>query len=232
MKYKYSDKTPKELSPEELLELTNQITLVEYQRRNDINLLQDSEDAAQEILTYMFEKSAKGKVGIKELQEKSTMPHFINTLHFECRNSINYIMRKKKSRMFLYNTYSLSEPIPINGCSDWNVENTLPDEKDMVDTETNIELDQILSYINDTESDRIIIQYGVGDNRCSFKFSYRRFARLYFDLFKGARLSYKDMKDILYNKKDNRPLEDDEIKRIMNRFKSYMKEENILGGLI
>ena len=93
-RYKFLDKTPLELTEEELLELTNQITMIEVNRRPDIKRIQDSEDAAQEILCYAYEKSARGKIGINEIKQKP-MKHFINILHLEARNEINYIIRKK-----------------------------------------------------------------------------------------------------------------------------------------
>ena len=111
---RWLDKKPVELTYAELLELTNELTLAEYKKRNDISSLQTSEDAAQEIITYMLEKSQRGKIGLKELQERSTMSHFINILKVECRNSINYIVRKKKVQRQLYNTNSLDEVLYEN----------------------------------------------------------------------------------------------------------------------
>ena len=77
--YKFSNKQPKDLTAEELLELTNQIAMVEYSRRNDIKMFQTYEDSAIDVLTYMYEKQARGKKGIDEVK-KLPMNHFINTL--------------------------------------------------------------------------------------------------------------------------------------------------------
>lgn len=229
-RYKFLDKTPLELTEEELLELTNQITMIEYNRKPDIKKLQDSEDGAQDLLCYAYEKSAKGKIGINEIKQKP-MKYFTNILHLEARNGINYIIRKKKSQRFIYNTLSLDQDKEYDENSKTLIE-TIPDDTYSNKLEYNLDIDTILNKIDDTKDKYITINYGVGKNNVS-KFSFRNLTKLYLYLFEGKKLTYKNFEGFLYNSKTNKQLELHEIKLVIDKYKNYIKKEHILeGGLI
>lgn len=222
---KWLDKKPVELTYAELLELTNELTLAEYKKRNDISSLQTSEDAAQEIITYMLEKSQRGKIGLKELQERSTMSHFINILKVECRNSINYIVRKKKVQRQLYNTNSLDEVLYENK----TLEDFVSDTKSIDSIEVKLELAEILSRIDDTENCSITIKYKDDVDKCFF--SYKKLAKLCYDLSANKKLTCKDFLGILLDSKTNIALNERQIRNILNEFRQYIKNNNILGGV-
>lgn len=222
---KWLNKQPIELTYAELLELTNELTFAEYKKRNDISTIQTSEDAAQEILTYMLEKSKRGKIGLKELQEKSTMPHFINILKVECRNSINYIIRKKKTQQQLYFTDSLNDVY----YEDRTLEEFIPDTKYMDLLENKLELSKILSYIDDTENQAITIKYKDNADKCFF--SYKNFAKLCFVLSSSKKLTCKDFLGILLDTNTNVALNENQIRKVLNNFRKYIKNSNILGGV-
>lgn len=222
---KWLEKKPVELTYAELLELTNELTLAEYKKRNDISSLQTSEDAAQEIITYMLEKSQRGKIGLKELQEKSTMSHFINILKVECRNSINYIVRKKKVQRQLYNTNSLDEVLYENK----TLEDFVSDTKSIDSIEVKLELAEILSRIDDTEDYTITIKYKDDADKCFF--SYKKLAKLCYDLSANKKLTCKDFLGILLDSKTNIALNERQIRNILNEFRQYIKNNNILGGV-
>ena len=222
---KWLDKKPVELTYAELLELTNELTLAEYKKRNDISSLQTSEDAAQEIITYMLEKSQRGKIGLKELQERSTMSHFINILKVECRNSINYIVRKKKVQRQLYNTNSLDEVLYENK----TLEDFVSDTKSIDSIEVKLELAEILSRIDDTENYSITIKYKDDADKCFF--SYKKLAKLCYDLSANKKLTCKDFLGILLDSKTNIALNERQIRNILNEFRQYIKNNNILGGV-
>jgi hypothetical protein len=229
--YKFSNKQPKDLTAEELLELTNQIAMVEYSRRNDIKMFQTYEDSAIDVLTYMYEKQARGKKGIDEVK-KLPMNHFINTLHFEVRNNINYIVRKKQNRRLLYNTISLEDKYEPGNNNDYRTNgDVISDERQLEETEVNFDLENILSKIDDTENESLIIKYGYNKGKTEQKFSYRNLARLYFNLCDNSKIKSKDLKGILFDGNTGLEIEEDQIKKIMNQFKKYIKESCILGGI-
>lgn len=230
-KYKFSNKQPIDLTSEELLELANQITTIEYLKRNDITKIQTSEDAAQEILTYAYEKQARGKNGIDKMKELS-MPHFINTLHLETRNSINYITRKKKSQVMIYDTISIDQP--LDGTESDNsktIKDTISDESYIEQSEINYELENILSNIDDTKNEKLIIKYGHNNHKTEQEFSYRNLARLYFNLCDDKKIRSKDLQGILFDKKTGLEIDESQIKKIMRGFSKYIKNNHILGGI-
>lgn len=231
-RYKFLDKTPLELTEEELLELTNQITMIEYNRKPDIKKLQDSEDGAQDLLCYAYEKSAKGKIGINEIKQKP-MKYFTNILHLEARNGINYIIRKKKSQRFIYNTLSLDQDTGLAENKSYKtLIETISDDNYSDKLEYNLDMEMILNKIDDTKDKYITINYGVGKNNVS-KFSFRNLTKLYLYLFEGKKLTYKNFEGFLYNSKTNKQLELHEIKLVIDKYKNYIKKERILeGGLI
>lgn len=228
-RYKFSNKTPLELTEEELLELTNQITMIEYKRKPDIQKLQTSEDAAQEILCYAYEKSAKGKIGINEIKQKP-MKYFINLLHLEARNGINYILRQNKNKRLIYNTLSLEQELSYD--NNQTLIDTISDNKYSNELDYNLDMETILNKIDDTEDSSIIIDYGVGKEKVS-KFSFRNLTKLYLYLFKGKKITYKSFDGFLYDGKTQEKLNPEEIKIVINRYKKYLKKEHIFeGGII
>jgi len=228
MKNEFLKKTPLELTEEELVELVNQIMFTEYSKRQDIRQLQSYEDGAQDFLCYMYEKSAKGKVGINEIKQKS-MAHFKNIVYLEARNGINYITRKNKTRQYLYNTISLDEKFDEDSKS---VEETYVDKTEIYKFDNDISMSSILNSIDDTEDENIIIKYGVGNKNFILNFSFRNLTKLYLMLFNGKKVSTKEFNNLLYNKKTNTCLSEKEITGIIRKFKNYIKSNNILGGIV
>lgn len=229
-RYKFFDKTPLELTEEELLELTNQIAMIEYSRRNDIKMYQTPEDSAQEILTYLYHKDKVGKKGMEDIKQLP-MNYFTNMLHLEIRNNINYVLRKKKNQRLLYNTLSLDQDKEYDENSKSLIE-TIPDDTYSNKLEYNLDMDTILNKIDDTKDKYITINYGVGENSVS-KFSFRNLTKLYLYLFEGKKLTYKNFEGFLYNSKTNKQLELHEIKLIIDKYKNYIKKEHILeGGIV
>ena len=232
-KNKYQNKSPKDLTIGEISDILTEIAKYEYNKRSDIQQIQDYNDVAQEVITYMLEKQARGKKGLKELQEKCTMAHFMNILHLECRNNINYIIRKKKTQRYLYNTDLLSTPVGGNESEDVirTLEHVIPDSKYLDELDINLELQDILSNIDNNESNRIVIKYGNGDNECIFKFSYKNLIKTYFDLYTNKKFTTKNIQELLYDPRTNMRLSEYRTRDIIKRFKSYMIENEILGGL-
>lgn len=232
-KNKYQNKSPKDLTIGEISDILTEIAKYEYNKRSDIQQIQDYNDVAQEVITYMLEKQARGKKGLKELQEKCTMAHFMNILHLECRNNINYIIRKKKTQRYLYNTDLLSTPVGGNESEDVirTLEHVIPDSKYLDELDINLELQDILSNIDNNESNRIVIKYRNGDNECIFKFSYKNLIKTYFDLYTNKKFTTKNIQELLYDPRTNMRLSEHRTRDIIKRFKSYMIENEILGGL-
>ena len=82
---------------------------------------------------------------------------------------------EKKTQRYLYNTDLLSTPVGGNESEDVirTLEHVIPDSKYLDELDINLELQDILSNIDNNESNRIVIKYGNGDNECIFKFSYK-----------------------------------------------------------
>lgn len=226
----FLDKTPMELTEEELYELEKQIAKIEYDRKPIIERIESAEDIAHEVLYYAYDKSARGKIGINEIKQKP-MKHFINILHFETRGNIAYTLRKSKTQKYLFNTLSFDQDNDEDSLITYKpIKDTYIDTRSIDKVEDNLNLIQILEQIDNTEDDKIIIKYGVSQENLGSKFSFRNFTKLYFDLFNGKKLTYKDFRGTLYNKETNQELEDKEIKKLICNFKKYMKRINVLGG--
>ena len=194
-------------------------------------MYQSPEDSVQDVLTYMYHKQARGKKGIDDIKELS-MPHFINTLHLEVRNNINYITRKKKTKRLLYDTISLEDAYNAQKDGDYRTNgDIIPDEKQLEEIDVKFDLENILSKIDDTENDSLVIKYGYNKYKTEQKFSYRNLARLYFNLCDNSKIKSKDLKGILFDRNTGLEIEEDQIKTIMNQFKKYIKESCILGGI-
>lgn len=224
-KNKYNDKKPIELNPEEMIELISSITAIEYSRKKDILLYETTEDGAYDIYTHLFGLSKRGKRGLKELQSECTMAHFINVLHMECRNHINYILRMKKTKRLLFDTKSLESTIENDDDRKLLID-LIPDTKSLDEIENLLELDSILNKIDDTENSSILIRY---DTNKTEKFSYRKLTKLYYNESCNKKLNSKHFKDLLIDAETKQSLSDKEIKQILTDFKQYYKDI-ILGG--
>jgi hypothetical protein len=233
-KNKYQDVSPKDLTIGEILDILTDIAKYEYNKRSDIQQWQDYGDIAQEVITYMLEKQSRGKTGLKDLQEKCTMDHFINILHLECRNNINYIIRKKSTQRYLYNTDLLSTPAGVaedKSGPNKELADIIPDTKYLSEIETKLELQDIISDIGNIEDNSIVIKYGEGTNECIFKFSYKNLTKLYFELYSNKKITYKDLSEFLYDKETNTKLDSHKIKDIVTKFRNYILDNKILGGI-
>lgn len=108
--YLFEDKKPIELTSEELFELVNQITLIEYKKIPIINNYQEYQDTVNDIFVYSLDKSKRNKIGINDLQKTNpSMKKFNNTLHKICKNSILEMLRTQSVKEVLYNTESIDE---------------------------------------------------------------------------------------------------------------------------
>lgn len=231
---KYMKIIPKDLTYEQLVELISTIAKIEYRRKEDISLIQDWTDTVQEVLRYLIEKDQKGKKGLEYLKNNYSMAHFINMLHLECRNNMNYVLRKKNTQRFLYETDSLqSGKSGINDIDDKKLEDVVADIKSLQPIEEDLDLDLILSYIENTENQKIILSYKDETEDIRVNFSYKNFAELCYTLCDNKKLTYKDFKGMILHE-DNTEVSDDTIKNILASFKTYLKKnrDSIFGGAI
>lgn len=213
---------PAELTEEETFELVNQISMCEFSRRTDIQRIKSQEDARNDILLYLYGKSTRGKKGMAELKDNLSMDHFINTLHMETRNNICGTIRKNKNQNLIYNTVSFDLKDDKTGK---DVSDYISDSRQ----DNNIEEVNLLSNIDNTEDNKIVIRYRNGKD---INFSFRNMAKLYLDLGGTRKVNSKDLLGIFVDKETNLELSEDKIKHLMNSFKTYILEENLLGGNI
>lgn len=227
------EKKPTELTNEELYTLVEQITKTVVLKKQAINLIMEPEDLAQEVLTYLYDKSARGKTGIEEIKE-NTMKHFQNILYREVLNTINYQLRKPKVQRFINNTVSLQEPAKISyyaGEKDPTYEDIIEGDNPIEKLEEEYYVESLLNKFSDAiKDDNLSIELNLGDKMCSLTFSYKNIAKTYFNLFKGKKLTFKDFKGIFFNKKTKLALNDNEIRKVLADFRKYIKQNNILGG--
>lgn len=227
-KNKFDNKKPIELKPEEMIELISSIAVIEYSRKKDILLYETAEDGAYDMYTYLSEISAKGRRGLKELQEEYTMPHFINFLHMECRNHINYILRMKRTKKMLYETDSLEKTLECSDDDTRMLINTLADERELAKTEEMLDLDAILSKVDSTENSSILIKYN-DKVETTYNFSYQRLTRLYYLLAENKKLTASRFRGLLLDAKTHEELSDKDIRKILSDFRQYFKDD-VLGG--
>lgn len=232
-------KNPNELSEEQMKELNSQldrISKIEASRRPDILKIEDAEDIKQNIFTYHLGKSSRGKTGIFELKNSYSKEHFKNTLHFETRNNINYDLRKTKNqkeingKVYLYD--NSFEVLGINSTSnrETRVIDILPDNTNTDGLLFDDELDYIISKVEDIKpSIPIVIKYSDSDKGCSF--NYKSFMKLYYDLADGKRLTPAKFKGLLFNEETGEELPISQISKIIKEFKTYLLDNQILGGV-
>ena len=233
----FETKKPIELTEEELYALVNQITKVVVFRKQAINIIAEPEDVVQDVLTSLYDKSARGKKGINEIKE-NTMKHFQNILYREVLNTINYQLRKPKVKRFINNTLSLDKCEEIllgddeaTACLGKVIEGY----NGIKEAEENQYAESLLNKFSDKIlDDNLCIVLNFGNKKCSLSFTYKNLAKAYFYMFRGKKLSFKDFKSVLYNLKTKLALEDNEIRKVLADFRKYIKQNNILelGGEI
>ena len=223
-------KKPNELTDEEMYELVNQIAEITFARKPAAGIIAEPADCAHDMLTYMYDKSARGKVGINEIKE-NTFKHFTNILYQDCMNTVNYELRKKKVQRFLNNTVSLQEPVCKGGYpTDAHYEDIIEGENNIAMLEEDIYVNQMLEKFSDIQNDKLDIRLDIGRKKYSLSFSYKNLARTYLHLFKGKKLTFRDFQGVFVYKDTKIALNDKEIRNVLTDFRSYIKQNNLLGG--
>lgn len=223
-------KKPTELTNEELYTLVNQITKTVVLRKQAVNIIAEPEDLVHDVLTYLYDKSSRGKIGIEEIKE-NTMKHFQNILYREVTNTINYQLRKPKVQRFINETSSLDESIKGKEDTSYTMGDIIEGFNYINEFEEDQYVESLLNKFSDTiKNDNLCIVLDFGNKKCSLSFSYRNLARAYFNLFEGKKLTFKDFKSVLFNIKTKLALEDNEIRKVLADFRKYIKQNNILGG--
>ena len=146
-----------------------------------------------------------------------------------------HILRKKKVQTQIYNTVSLDQPAYLvaehSACNRF-VKDVITDENEIHKSERKIDLNVILSNIDNTNTinNNIKIKYGDGKAKCIFDFNYRNLAKIYFDLSCGKKLLAKDFEGVLVKTGTEEELSTDDITPILSGFKKYIKDNNIITG--
>ena len=228
----FEKKKPNELTNEELYILVSEIVKTVVLRKQIVNIIMEPEDLTQEVLAYLYDKSARGKIGIEEIKENS-MKHFQNILYREVLNTINYTLRKPKVQRFLNETDSLDKTIKTNEDTSFTMGDIIEGYNGIKELEEDQYVESLLDKFSDTiKDDNLSIELDFGDETCSLTFSYKNIARTYLNLFEGKKLTFKDFKGIFFNKNTKLALNDNEIRKVLTDFRKYIKQNNILGGEI
>ena len=223
------DKEPIELTDEETYELVKQIAEIEYSRDASARLYQDPEDGAVEILTYALEKDARGKKGLNSYYKQLPMKYFKNLMHFEIRNNLSYNFRKTGVQKTVLDVDSLDRKAFYNNENE-TLGDLIPDERVLNQSEEDLELNTILSKIDDTDNNEIYMKIQYGTEEEIHPFNYRNLTRYYYDFSDNKKLNPTSFKGVLYKSSDDKELENDEIKKVINKYKKYLLDKNILGG--
>lgn len=225
-------KKPVELTNEELYMLVEQITKTMVLRKQMVNIIAEPKDLVHDVLTYLYDKSARGKIGIDEIKE-NTMKHFQNILYKEVTNTINYQLRKPKVQRFINDTVSLEEPIKNQEDSYFTMGDVIEGYDSLKELEEEQYVESVLNRFSDTiKDDNVKIILDMGNKKCSLSLSYRNIARAYFNLFEGKKLTSKDFNEVFFNETTKHTLEDKSVKGILTDFRKYIKQNNILKGEI
>ena len=225
-------KKPVELTNEELYMLVEQITKTMVLRKQMVNIIAEPKDLVHDVLTYLYDKSARGKIGIDEIKE-NTMKHFQNILYKEVTNTINYQLRKPKVQRFINDTVSLEEPIKNQEDSYFTMGDVIEGYDSLKELEEEQYVESVLNRFSDTiKDDNVKIILDMGNKKCSLSLSYRNIARAYFNLFEGKKLTSKDFNEVFFNETTKHTLEDKSVKSILTDFRKYIKQNNILKGEI
>ena len=221
------NKKPIELTEEETYELVSQIAKIEYSRNNSAKQYQDIEDGVNEFFAYELEKDARGKKGLNTHYKKLSMSHFKNLVHLEMRNSLAYKFRKNGVQKLILECDSLDRQAYENNESVY-LGDTIADDNNTL--EENLELSNILSKVDDTNREDIYIKVQYGESEEIQPFNYRNLTKLYYDYSDNKMLSCSDFRGLLFNKSDNTELDDKKIKQVIKEYKTYILNNNILGG--
>lgn len=222
------DKDPIELTDEETYELVKQIAEIEYSKNRAANTFQDVEDGVHNFFAYTLDKDSRGKKGIKYYKSLSAA-HFKNLVHMELRNHLAYQFRKIGVQKLIIESESLDRPIYRDNDSE-SLGDNLPDERLLNQTDENLELDTILSKIDNTNNDQIYMKIQYGTEEEIHPFNYRNLTKLYYDYSDNKKLNPTSFRGVLYKSDTNEELKNDEIKKIIEEYKKYMLNNNILGG--
>ena len=226
----FNNKQPIELTDEETYELVKQIADIEYSRDASAKLYQDSEDGAIEILTYALEKDKRGKKGLNSYYKHLSMKHFKNLMHFEIRNNLSYNFRKISVQKTVLEVDSLDRKAFVNNENE-TLGDTIIDERHLNQMEEDLEINTILSKIDNTDNDNIYmkIKYGTEEEQIH-PLNYRNLTKYYYDFSDNKKLNTNSFKGVLFDSSNDKALEDDEIKEVIKDYKRYMTQNNILGG--
>lgn len=226
----FKNKKPIELTEEETYELVSQIAKIEYSRNNSAKLYQDVEDGVNEFFAYGLEKDARGKKGLNTHYKKLSMSHFKNLVHLEMRNSLAYKFRKNGVQKLILECDSLDKKAWEAPDNYTTIGDNIPDEKYINRVNDNLELNNILLKVDDTNREDIYIKVQYGESEEIQPFNYRNLTKLYYDYSNNKMLSCSDFRGLLFNKSDNTELDDKKIKQIIKEYKTYILNNNILGG--
>ena len=226
----YKKKKPTELTHEELLNLVQEMTIISFQRKQAVNIIMEPDDVAQEVITYLIDKSKRGKVGLEEIKQYP-WKKFENTLWTEVMNKINYELRKPKVQRFINDTISLEEPIKGQEDNFFTMGDVIEGYNPIEELEADLYVESVLEKFEDSIKDENVkIVLDIGDKKCLLTFTYRNLARVYFNLFEGKKLTSKDFNDVFVRVDTNHTLEDKQVKGILTEFRKYIKQNRILGG--
>lgn len=228
----YKKMKPTELTYEELLNLVQEMSIISFQRKQAANIILEPDDVAQEVITYLIDKSSRGKIGLEEIKQYP-WKKFENTLWMEVMNCINYKLRKPKVQRFLKNTDSLDKVIKTNQDTQFTIGEVVEGYNPIEELEEDLYVTSILEKFEDTIKDENIkIALNIKNKKCLLTFTYRNLAKAYFNLFKGKKLTSKDFNGIFISINTKHTLEDKEVKNILTEFRKYIKDNRILGGEI
>lgn len=221
---------PTELTHEELLNLVQEMTIISFQRKQAVNIIMEPDDVAQEVITYLMDKSKRGKVGLEEIKQYP-WKKFENTLWLEVMNCISYKLRKPKVQRFINNTESLDKVIRTNQDTQFTMGEVIEGYNPIEKLEEDLYVESVLEKFEDQIKDENVkIVLDIGNKKCLLTFTYRNLARVYFSLFEGKKLTSKDFNDVFIRVDTNHTLEDKQVKGILTEFRKYIKQNRILGG--
>ena len=222
------DKDPIELTDEETYELVKQIAEIEYSKNKTANTFQSVDDGVNNFFTYALDKDTRNKKGLKYYKSLS-LAHFKNLVHMELRNQLAYQFRKIGVQKLILEADSLDRPIYRDNDSE-SLGDTIVDERTLNQIEEDLEIDTILSKIDNTNNDQIYIKIQHGTEEEIHPFSYRNLTKYYYNFSNSKKLNSASFKGVLYKSNNNEELKNDEIKKVIEDYKKYILNNDILGG--
>ena len=232
----------KGLSAEDVDYITKQIVRKEVALRGEFitnQMFGSEEDISQNIQMQLYAKDANGKRGIKAMKEDMSVAHFTNTLYYIARNEFNGNLRKKSYQDLVFNTVSLETELgETNEGTKMLLKDTLSDEmvsgnNEIDKCEEDLHLIELLKTISNEETNKYIIRYK--DEPVS-KFSFRKFAKLFFEISTGAQVRAADFDEIIYEydneEKNYIPASRDSINKLMKTFKNNLRNNKNFNELL